>query len=164
MPKVKQPKDHICNSCTKRYDGTNGNGYQPCGCKKTSNITTEPTGATADLENTMNDEQNTEPESRDDAKSPVESLVMRLRNAANDCALEIGDAWNLFDEAADKLEQLQEDTIRLDFMDAFSTDIGDIHGQDAASRGVMFYAPYDGDRPPTIRDAIDAAMAKTTSA
>jgi len=23
-----------CNSCVKGYDGTNGNGYQPCGCDK----------------------------------------------------------------------------------------------------------------------------------
>jgi hypothetical protein len=23
-----------CNSCEKRFDGTGGNGYQPCGCKR----------------------------------------------------------------------------------------------------------------------------------
>lgn len=26
------PKDELCNSCKNGYDGTNGNGYQPCGC------------------------------------------------------------------------------------------------------------------------------------
>lgn len=26
--------DDKCNSCKKGYNGTNGNGYQPCGCKK----------------------------------------------------------------------------------------------------------------------------------
>ncbi len=25
-----------CNSCRNGYDGTNGNGYQPCGCKVTA--------------------------------------------------------------------------------------------------------------------------------
>ena len=34
MPDVKPPKQEKCNSCTNRYNGTNGNGYQPCGCDK----------------------------------------------------------------------------------------------------------------------------------
>ena len=31
MPKAGSLK---CNSCKNGYDGKNGNGYQPCGCKK----------------------------------------------------------------------------------------------------------------------------------
>lgn len=33
----KEPAGIWCNSCTKGYDGTNGNGYQPCGCNKQPN-------------------------------------------------------------------------------------------------------------------------------
>ena len=41
------------------------------------------------------------------AASGVERLVMRLREAANNASLEIGDAWNMLDEAADELERQQ---------------------------------------------------------
>lgn len=27
-------KDEVCDSCKRGFDGTNGNGYQPCSCGK----------------------------------------------------------------------------------------------------------------------------------
>jgi len=32
--KIFGKKDEKCSSCKHGYDGTHGNGYQPCGCKK----------------------------------------------------------------------------------------------------------------------------------
>ena len=29
-------KDERCESCKRGFNGTNGNGYQPCGCDKSS--------------------------------------------------------------------------------------------------------------------------------
>ena len=49
-----------------------------------------------------------ESEIRPDAARPVERLVMRLRDAASNASLEIGDAWNLLDEAAYEIERLQK--------------------------------------------------------
>lgn len=46
-----------CNSCTKGYNGRNGNGYQPCGCGKTT-----PTGS---------------PPKNPDGKGSVLSLVLK---------------------------------------------------------------------------------------
>ena len=34
MPKVKPEKKEKCESCRNGFDGTIGNGYQPCGCSK----------------------------------------------------------------------------------------------------------------------------------
>lgn len=31
--KVSNPYYPKCNSCTKGYNGSNGNGYQPCSCR-----------------------------------------------------------------------------------------------------------------------------------
>lgn len=32
--KDKPQRTYLCESCTNRYDGTGGNGYQPCGCRE----------------------------------------------------------------------------------------------------------------------------------
>ena len=39
---------------------------------------------------------------------PVDRLVRRLREAAKNGALPIGEAWNLIDEAADAVEKLRQ--------------------------------------------------------
>ena len=36
----------------------------------------------------------------------LDALVMRIRSAANNKSLAIGDAWNLLDEAADAIEKV----------------------------------------------------------
>ena len=54
---------------------------------------------------------------------------------------------------------MRADTERLDFLDAMAVDIDDMKKEGAdPKRAVVFFAPYDGDRPPTIREAIDRAM------
>lgn len=53
------------------------------------------------------------------------------------------------------------DKDRLDFLDSMAIDVNDLKGEKAEpGRAVVFFAPYDGERPPSIREAIDAAMAK----
>ena len=39
MPEVKAPK---CDSCFNGRDGTNGNGYQPCGCNDDNQLNQTP--------------------------------------------------------------------------------------------------------------------------
>ena len=56
------------------------------------------------------------------------------------------------------------DSDRLDFLDAMAVDINDIKGENAKpGQAVLFFAPYDGERPPTIREAIDRAMVREVS-
>lgn len=35
---LKQKKDNRCQSCKRGYNGTNGNGYQPCGCDEIKKV------------------------------------------------------------------------------------------------------------------------------
>lgn len=53
------------------------------------------------------------------------------------------------------------DTERLDFIDAMATDVDDLKREGAEpGRAVVFFARYDGERPLSVRDAIDAAILK----
>lgn len=57
------------------------------------------------------------------------------------------------------------DAERLDFLDAMSIDVDDMKREGAEpGRAVVFFAPYDGDRPDSIREAIDRAMRKAGDA
>ncbi len=53
------------------------------------------------------------------------------------------------------------DTEMLDFLDSMAIDVDDMKTETAEpGRAVVFFAPYDGERPPTIREAIALAMKK----
>lgn len=50
-------------------------------------------------------------------------------------------------------ETLREDAARLDYLQSISFD-----STHDGKHAVILIAPYDGDRPPTVREAIDKAM------
>lgn len=56
------------------------------------------------------------------------------------------------------------DADRLDFIDRKAVNIDDLKSDGGEpGRAVVFFAKYDGDRPPTIREAIDTAMKKESA-
>ncbi|MCP4342911.1 MAG: hypothetical protein GY799_29515 [Desulfobulbaceae bacterium] len=56
------------------------------------------------------------------------------------------------------------DAEMLDFLDSMAIDVDSMKTKAAEpGRAVVFFAPYDGERPPTIREAIVLAMKKHAS-
>ncbi len=53
------------------------------------------------------------------------------------------------------------DAEMLDFLDSMAVSVDDMKSETAEpGRAVVYFAPYDGDRPPTIREATALAMKK----
>ncbi len=53
------------------------------------------------------------------------------------------------------------DAEMLDFLDSMAVSVADMKTETAEpGRAVVYFAPYDGDRPPSLRQAIGLAMKK----
>lgn len=111
----------------------------------------------SDLYDELN--ETTEPQAAaEDSGSRHDALVMRLKQQAVDLAPHKREVAVLLHEAIELLEQTAMDSDRLDFLQSLSVNIDDMVDTERHGRAVIFCAPYEGDRPPTLREAIDKAV------